>query len=185
MSRPHTNPPQSSRLPMGNRLGRLAWGLVWLVLFRPSPTVLWGWRRSLLRLFGARIGRGCHIYPSVRVWAPWNLTMDEGACLGRDVDVYSVASVKLGARSVVSQYSYLCGAGHDYERADYPLTPGAIEIGADAWVGADVFVGPGVSIGEGTVVGARSSVFGPVEAWVVAVGSPAKAIKKRELRQGA
>lgn len=166
---------------MGNKLARAAWTVVWVTLFRPSPTLLWGWRRMLLRLFGARVSSTAHVYPSVKVWAPWNLRLDEFACLGRDVDCYAVAAVSLGKRTTVSQYSYLCGAGHDHERPDYPLTPGAIALGDDVWVGADVFVGPGVTIGDGVVVGARSSVFKDLPAWTVCVGSPAGPVKARVL----
>lgn len=106
--------------------------------------------------------------------------MEPHSCLGRQVDCYSVARIRIGARTTVSQYSYLCGATHDYTKATYPLVPGEIIIDDDCWLGADVFVGPAVHIGAGTVVGARSSVYGDLPAWVVAVGNPAKVIKPRE-----
>jgi putative colanic acid biosynthesis acetyltransferase WcaF len=162
-------------------VARAAWQVVWVALFRPSPTLLWGWRRLLLRLFGARVHPTAHVYPSVKVWAPWNLSMDEFACLGRDVDVYSVAPVALGKRTTVSQYGYLCAAGHDHERSDYPLTPAPITLGDDVWLGADVFVAPGVTIATGVVVGARASVFKDLPAWTVCVGSPAQPARERVL----
>jgi putative colanic acid biosynthesis acetyltransferase WcaF len=132
-----------------------------------------GWRRFLLRCFGARIGRFAHPYPTARVWAPWNLTMDEHSCLGRNVDCYSVAPVTIGAHATVSQYSYLCSASHDFRQIEMPLVAAAIVIEAEAWVAADVFVGPGVKIGEGAVIGARSTVVNDVEPWTVCAGSPA------------
>lgn len=173
-------PPQVSPLSTSNRLGRLAWTVVYRTLFRTSPEVLHAWRRMLLRVFGATLASTSRVYPTARVWAPWNLTLGEYACLGRDVDCYNVMRVRIGARSTISQYTYLCGATHDYTKRDYPLVPGAITVGDDCWLGADVFVGPGITIGDGTVVGARSGVMRNLEAWVVAVGTPAKAIKKRE-----
>ncbi len=177
-------PPQASVLPAGNKLGRLVWGVVWAVLFRPSPSFLHAWRRMLLRGFGAKVAGTAHVYPSARVWAPWNLELGEYACLGYFVDVYNVAPVKIGARTTVSQYAHLCAASHDYTRRNYPLVPAPITIGDDCWIATDVFVGPGVTVGSGTVVGARSSVFGDLPGWVVAVGNPAKAIKKREWVEG-
>ncbi len=173
-------PPQSSPLSLRNRLGRLAWTVVYRTLFRTSPEVLHGWRRLLLRLFGASLASTSRVYPTAKVWAPWNLTLGEFACLGRDVDVYNVMPIRIGARSTISQYTYLCGATHDYTRRDYPLIPLPITIGDDCWLAADVFVSPGITIGEGTVVGARSTVTKDLPPWVVAVGTPAKAIKKRE-----
>jgi putative colanic acid biosynthesis acetyltransferase WcaF len=88
----------------------------------------------------------------------------------------------IGARTVISQYSYLCGASHDFELARRPLVPAPITIGADAWIAADVFVAPGVTIGDGVVVGARSSVFSDLEPWKICTGSPARAVRDHIIR---
>src|SRR5438093_5760900 len=96
-----------------HQLGRVLWGLVYVLTFRPSPKPFHAWRRWLLRLFGAHIASDAAIYPSVKIWAPWNLTMHRLACLAPDVDCYSVAPITLGERATVSQYSYLCAATHD------------------------------------------------------------------------
>ena len=166
-----------------NKAGRTLWSAVWLILYRPSPKPLHGWRRFLLRLFGARIGKGAHPHASVKIWAPWNLEMGDHSCLAPHVDCYCVAPVKLGPHSTVSQYSYLCTASHDIEHPNLPLVTAPIIIGAGAWVTADVFIAPGVTIGEGAVVGARSSVFKSVPPWTVVAGNPAREIKKRELNR--
>jgi putative colanic acid biosynthesis acetyltransferase WcaF len=136
----------------------------------------------LLRSFGAEIASGATVYPSVRIWAPWNLKMREYACLGPYVDCYSAAPIYLGAHSVVSQYSFLCTATHDYSSLRLPLVTAPIHIGEQAWVCADVFVGPGVTIGEGAVVAARSSVYHDVEPWVVVAGNPARFLKRRIIK---
>ncbi len=165
--------------PFRNKLGRVMWRLVWLLLYRPSPRVLHGWRRMLLRLFGARIGTNAHPYPSATIWAPWNLEMGEYSCLSDRVDCYSVDTIRLGPHATVSQYSFLCSASHDYSDPTMPLITAPIVIGKGAWVAADVFIGPGVTIGEGAVVGARSSVFKDVPPWTVVGGNPAGFINKR------
>lgn len=159
----------------GNRALRALWGVVWVILYRPSPRPFHGWRRCLLRIFGARMASDAVAYPAARIWAPWNLTMAAGSCIADYVDCYSVARISLGARATVSQYSYLCTASHDYRdpRMPMPLLAAPIVIGPEAWVAADVFVGPGVTIGEGAVVGARSTVVRDVASWTVVAGSPA------------
>lgn len=166
-----------------NRFLRVLWGWAWLLLYRPSPRLCHSWRRMLLRLFGARIGKGVHVYPSSRVWAPWNLVMEDHSCLADSVDCYCVAPICIGAHSTVSQYSYLCSASHDYTRANMPLTTAPISIGTGVWVAADVFVGPGVAIGDGAIVGVRSTVLRDVEPWTVVAGTPARKIKDRVLQQ--
>ena len=177
-------PKQASPHRLGNRVARVLWGFVYVVLFRFSPRFMHRWRNLLLRLFGARLAPSSRVYPRARCWAPWNLTMGEFSCIGDDVDVYCVAPVTIGAYSTVSQYSYLCAATHDEELPDHPLIPRPITIGARCWIAADVFIGPGVTIGDGTVVGARSSVFGDLPEWVVATGTPARPTRMRELREG-
>ena len=169
----------SSPHGLGNRVVRMVWGVVWLVLFRTSPRALHAWRNMLLRLFGAKIHRTARVYPRVRVWLPSRLVMGRHACLGEDVDCYNVGGVELGEYALVSQYTYLCGATHDFADVEFPLVPQRIVIGRRAWVAADCFVAGGVTIGEGAVVGARSSVFKDLPAWMICVGSPAKALGPR------
>lgn len=164
-----------------NKIGRAVWAIAWCLLYRPTPKLLHCWRRSLLRAFGATIGRGAHPHASVRIWAPWNLEMGDHSCLSHHVDCYCVAHVKIGAHTTVSQYSYLCTATHDIENPAMPLVTAPITLGEGAWITADVFIGPGVTVGDGAVVGARSSVFKDVPPWTVVAGNPAKEIKKRRL----
>ena len=167
------------RLSVANKLARGLWQAAWLFLFRPTPRPLHAWRRLLLRVFGARMGRSSRVYPSARVWAPWNLEMGEGACISEFVDCYCVDKIRIGAHATVSQYSFLCTASHDYTLESMPLVVAPITIGAWAWVTADVFVGPGVNIGDGAVITSRSSVFSDVAAWKVARGNPAVPVKER------
>ena len=175
--------PATRHLSTQNKIARAIWQVVWLLLFRPTPRPLHAWRCWLLRLFGAKVGRGAHPYPSARIWAPWNLEMGEYACLSEGVDCYCVDKITLGAHATVSQYSYLCTASHDYTKASMPLVTAPITIGERAWITADVFVGPGVVIGDGAVVTARSSVFTDIPPWVVARGNPASPFKARTFEQ--
>jgi putative colanic acid biosynthesis acetyltransferase WcaF len=136
----------------------------------------------LLRLFGAKIGKGVHPYPSARIWGPWNLEMGDHSCLSEHVDCYCVDKIHIDAYSTVSQYSFLCTASHDYTEPSMPLVKAPISIGERAWVTADVFIAPGVMIGDGAVITARSSVFSDIEPWVVATGNPAKPMRPRVLK---
>lgn len=169
-------------LSVGNKFSRLVWRCVWLFFCYPSPTIFHGWRRFVLRCFGAKVGVGANPYPSCVIWAPWNLTMSDYSCLSHGVICYNVGSVYLGKNVTVSQYSHLCTATHDYTDPEMPLMVAPIRIEDNAWVTSEVFVGPGVTIGEGAVINARSSVFSDIEPWTVAKGFPAKSYKKRVLK---
>lgn len=106
--------------------------------------------------------------------------MGEGSCLGDQVQCYSVDRVTLEPHATVSQFSFLCTAGHDYRVKGMPLVTAPITIGRGTWVAADAFIGPGVTVGERAVVGARASVFRDVEPWTVVGGNPAHVIRKYE-----
>ncbi len=168
-------------LTLTDRSLRAAWALISLLLFRLTPRPMHAWRRWLLRAFGAEIGKGARVYPTVKVWAPWNLTLRDGACLGYYVDCYNCDRITLDEDAVVSQYTFLCTGTHDYRFRAMPLVTKPIRIGKSAWICADVFVGPGVTVGEGAVVAARSSVYKDVAPWAVVAGNPAVFLKTRTI----
>lgn len=167
-----------------NQVVRMLWTIVWGVFARPLPrSVGSGWKRFLLRLFGAKIDATAIVYSSAKVYYPANLTMRAYACLASDVDCYNVAPITIGANSTVSQGAYLCTASHDITDPLNPLVTKPIVIEDQAWVAAGAFVGMGVTIGQGAVVGARAAVFKDVEPWTVVGGNPAKFIKRREIKE--
>jgi putative colanic acid biosynthesis acetyltransferase WcaF len=164
---------------VGNKLKRGLWQGVWLLAFRLSPVPLHAWRRLILRLFGAQIGANSAIYPSVRIWAPWNLRVGAAATVGPGVNLYNVAPIIIGEDAVISQGSHLCTATHDHQSADFALMVAPIGIGPNAWVAAEAFVAPGVSIGKSAVIGATSTVTRSVTDYTIVAGNPAKPIGRR------
>ena len=145
--------------------------------FRFSPRQLWGWRRFMLRAFGARIGKNVHIYPSVNIAIPWNLDIGDLTAIGDRVILYSLGLITIGQRATVSQGAHICAGSHDYSKPDRPLTKTPITIGNDAWICADAFLGPDVSVGSDAIVGARAVVVKDVADAVMVGGNPARKIK--------
>ena len=166
-----------------HQLIRMIWTIVWAVLARPLPrSVGSGWKRFLLRLFGAKIHPTAVVYSSAKVYYPANLILEAYSCLASDVDCYNVAPIRIGSNSTVSQGTYLCTASHDITNPLNPLITASIVVEDQAWIAAGAFVGMGVTIGQGAVVGARAAVFKNVEPWTVVGGNPAKFIKKRIIK---
>ena len=164
-----------------NRLARVLWGIVYNVLFRFSPNPLHGWRAFLLKSFGAKIGHGVHVYPGVKIWAPWNISLDDECGIASGAILYSQGKIKIGTRSVISQGAHLCAGTHDYTKKGFPLITGPINIGDHVWIAAEAFIHPGVSIDTGSVIGARSVVNRDMPAWMICAGHPCVPIKKRVL----
>lgn len=170
-------------LTLGNKLRRLLWNTCCLILFRPfAGPLFWRWRNFVLRMFGAKVGKGCRISNSAKIWAPWNLELGTYVCLAPHSEIYCADKICIGDKVTISQGAYLCGASHDINYINKPLITAPIKINSFAWVCADAFVGMGMTIGEGAVVGARAAVFKDVEPWTVVGGNPAKVIKKREIK---
>lgn len=173
------------RVSMTNKIVRALWNIVWVILFRPFGTKLFlPWRLFLLKLFGAKVHWDSGVYCSTKIWAPWNLALGHNACLGPDVICYNQAMVTLEDNVTVSQYSYLCTAGHESDKmntADAGLIIAPITLKKGVWVGTRAFIGMGVVVGENAIVGATASVFKDVEPMTIVGGNPAKLIKNREV----
>ena len=173
------------KVPPGFR-GRPAWfvQLWWIIqslFFHTSPQFMYGWRRFLLRAFGARIGKGVLIRPSVRVTYPWKLHIGDWSWIGDGVTLYSLGEITIGDHAVVSQHSYLCTGSHDYNQISFDLYAAPIQVESEAWVASQVFVGPGVTIGHGAIVGAASVVLNNVPAGMICAGYPVKVIRSRPI----
>lgn len=166
-----------SQVKWSNRekLGRLIWASVG-PLFRYSPRLLWGWRVALLRIFGANIGKHVHIYPSVKIAIPWNVTIGDFSAIGDGVRLYSLGCIDIGASVTISQQAHLCAGSHDYSCPTMPLLKLPISIGDNSWLCADSYIGPSVTIGMGVVVGARAVVVRSLQDNVIAVGNPARVV---------
>ena len=169
----------ASPWPLRVRLKGALWRLVWLTLFRPTPTPLVRWRVFLLRLFGAQVAGRPFVSPSAVIRMPWNLVLEHRACLGPAANVYNLGRVILKHKCVVAQEAYLCGGTHDFRHPQWPLVTGDIVIGEDAFVGARAFILPGVVVGDGAVVGACSVVTSDVPPWTVVAGNPCRAVRQR------
>ncbi len=168
--------------------GRSAWLVQfwWLVqdpLFRWPPQFMYGWRRFLLRAFGASVGRKVLIRPTAKITYPWKVSIGDYSWIGDQVELYSLGEIHIGAHAVISQRAYLCTGSHDFTRPTFDIYAKPIIIGEQAWIASDVFVAPGVTIGRGAVVGARSTVLQDLPEGMVCYGNPARPVKPRLSRQ--
>ena len=155
------------------------WWIVQSIFFRMSPQVMYGWRRFLLRAFGAKIGKGVIIRPSTQITYPWKISIGDYSWIGDEVVLYSLGDIEIGSNTVISQRSYICTGSHYYDSENFDIYSQKITIGDKCWLATDVYVAPGITIGNFTVVGARSSVFKDLPSNKVCIGNPAKPFKDR------
>jgi putative colanic acid biosynthesis acetyltransferase WcaF len=155
------------------------WWVVQMTLFRLSPQPMYGWRNFLLRLFGAKIGKGTIIRPTAEITYPWKLTIGEHCWVGDYAGLYTLGEIRIGDNACISQHCYLAGAGHDYTRPTFDMVANPITIGAEVWLATRVFVAPGVTVGRGAVVGAGSVVMKDVPPMMICAGNPVKVLRPR------
>lgn len=176
-------PEYTTRFSTRNKLYRLTWNIIRVCLFRPFGTTLFnGWRKFLLRLFGASIGEKSVIYASANIWMPCNLEVGRNTCIGPNTFIYNPSKITIGNKVTISQNCYLCGGSHDINTLALDFISAPIFIEDFCWVCANSFVMMGVTMKEGCILGATSSLFKNTEPWCVYGGSPAKFIKKREIK---
>jgi acetyltransferase-like isoleucine patch superfamily enzyme len=113
-----------------------------------------------------------------------DIVLEQEANVGFNVEVFSAARVRVGARTLIAAYTYLVGGDHLYDRTDVPVlhqgrTARGIDVGENTWLGAHVVVTDGATIGRDAIVGAGSVVIGDVPEFHIVAGSPARVIRDR------
>ena len=160
-------------------VGRVLWATC-TPLFRFSPRLFWGWRRFLLRIFGAKIGKEVQIHPSVRIFIPWNLDIGDWSSVGFDALLYNLGPLKIGKKVTISQRAHLCGGSHNFREPAMTLLKLPITIEDETWICADAFVAPGITVDKHAVVGARAVVARDVLQGTIVAGNPAKTVGIRD-----
>lgn len=171
--------PEASPWTTREKIGRALWMLAGRPAFRLTFHNWYGVRRAILRTFGATVGAGARVRPTVNIEIPWNVTLGDHCVIGDHAILYSLGSITVGDRAIISQYAHLCAGTHDFTKPEFPLLRPPVTIGEDAWIAADSYVGPGVTVGARAVLGARSSAFKDLAPDTVHAGSPARAIRPR------
>ena len=168
------------------KIRRILWNTTYILLFRPAILpFLNSWRIMLLRLFGAKLHPTAVVYASAKIWAPWQLRLDEKACLGPNTIVYNQDMVWLKQGALLSQYSFICTAGHDTSKkssAQEGLITAAVTLHEWSWVGMHAFISMGVEVGAYSIVGANAGVYADVPSETIVGGNPAKYIKQRLIK---
>ncbi len=171
------------RVPKGfrgrNKIVVQLWWIIQASLFAWSPQIFYGWRRFLLRLFGAKIGKGVLIRPSAKFTYPWKVSIGDYSWIGDECVFYSLGNITIGKHVSIAHRDYFCTGLHDIHSISFDIMQKPIVIEDECWIPNDVFVGPGVTIGKGCVIGARSSVFKSLPAGMICIGTPAVPIKER------
>ena len=155
----------------------------WLSLLFFDTAIPWprGWKRLLLRVMGARIGKSVVIKPRVRIKYPWKLSVGHHSWLGEGVWIDNLDMVDIGSHCCVSQGAYLLCGNHDYTKITFDLITGPITMEDGSWAGAQSILGPGSILGKEAVLTAGSVGLGRLVHGKIHQGNPAQPIRDRTI----
>lgn len=159
--------------PGRNVIVRALWYVTNMLFFKASWCTCYGWKRFLLRAYGAQVGAKVVIKPCVNIKYPWHLAIGENSWIGEKVWIDNLANVTIGQNCCVSQGALLLCGNHDYKKESFDLITGEIMLKDGAWVCAKAIVCPGVTIGEGCVLTAGSVATKNLERDAIYQGNPA------------
>ena len=158
---------------------RLLWYITNTIFFQSRALLPYAWKSSLLRLFGAEVGRGVVVKPGVNIKYPWKLKIGDFAWIGENVWIDCLDKVSIGANACISQGALILSGNHDYTKPSFDLILKPIHIEEGAWIGAKSIVVQGAVIESHAVLMAGSIALGLLEAYGIYQGAPAKKVKER------
>jgi putative colanic acid biosynthesis acetyltransferase WcaF len=155
------------------------WVLASWLLFQLCPLKLSGLKCAVLRVFGAKIGRGVVIKPRVTITFPWKLTIGDHVWLGEECWLLNLERITIGNNVCISQRAFLCTGNHNYQSPAFDLIVKPIQVEEGAWIGAGAWVGPGVRVGTHAVLTAGSVATDDLQPFGIYRGNPAVLLKQR------
>ena len=166
----------------GSRVKRLMWYFVNELFFKSSLLPISKLKVFLLRLFGAKIGKGVVIKQNVNIKYPWMLSIDDHCWIGEAVWIDNLANVTIESNVCLSQGAFLLCGNHDYTTKSFDLIVKPIVLKQGAWIGAKSIVGPGVTVFEHAILSVGSTTSSDLEAYVIYRGNPAQKVKHRVIQ---
>jgi len=174
--------PDNSLYDKGRKLWvRLLWHFVGFPIVHCYWLPVSSIKVRVLRLFGAKIGRGAYLKPGLKIKFPWYLSIGDNCWLGEDAWLDNLTHVTIGSNVCISQGAYLCTGNHDWTTRNMKLFAQPIVLRDGSWVGARATLCPGTSLGTGAIVTAGSVASGAIPAYQIWAGNPARRVRDRNV----
>ncbi|WP_207492044.1 WcaF family extracellular polysaccharide biosynthesis acetyltransferase [Aridibaculum aurantiacum] len=166
----------------GGTIKRAIWFIINIVFFNNKFAVFSPLKVALLRLFGASVGKGVVIKPSVNIKYPWMLSIGDHCWIGENVWIDNVAQVVIGRNVCISQGAYILCGNHDFTTVGFDLIVKPITLEDGVWIGARSTVCPGVTCKSHSILTVQSVATKNLNDYTIYQGIPAVAVKSRIIR---
>jgi putative colanic acid biosynthesis acetyltransferase WcaF len=165
--------------PGGTAMKRVLWYYVNIVFFKSALFPFYGFKRGLLRLFGAKIGKQVEIKPSVNIKYPWWLTVGNHVWIGENVWIDCLVPITIGNNVCISQGAVLLTGSHNYKKPAFNLITGPVVLEDGVWIGACAVVNWGITIGTHAVLTSGSVATNNLAPYTIYQGNPAIKVRDR------
>lgn len=165
----------------GSAIKRILWYVFGAIFIYNPFNPFSGLKASVLRLFGAKVGKGVVFKPRVNIKYPWFLEIGDHCWIGENVWIDNLGTCKLGSNVCLSQGSMLLCGNHDYKKTSFDLMVGDITLEDGVWIGAHAIVTPNVTCHSHSILSVKSVATSDLESYTIYQGNPAKEVRKRSI----
>lgn len=148
-------------------------------LFIKSSFPFSGLKVTLLKMFGAQIGKRVLIKPNVNIKYPWKLTIGNDVWVGEKVWIDNLDRVDIGNNVCLSQGAMLLCGNHNFNKSSFDLFTKPIILEEGVWICAKAIVGPGVTCKKDSILSPMSFANQSLEEGTIFEGNPARYKRKR------
>jgi putative colanic acid biosynthesis acetyltransferase WcaF len=167
--------------PGGTKIKRIFWYYTNILFFLNPWNPFSSLKKTILKLYGANIGKGFVIKPAVNIKYPWKLKIGDFVWIGENVWIDNLDNVEIGNNVSISQGAVLLCGNHNYKKSTFDLITGKIILEDGVWIGARSIVTPGILCKSHSVLSVNSVATQNLEAYTIYQGNPAVDIRKRNI----
>lgn len=157
----------------------LTWYFFNAIFFKNPLNPFSSLKVRILRLFGAKVGRGVVVKPSVNIKYPWKLTIGDFSWIGEDVWIDNLDTTIIGSNCCLSQGCLLLNGSHESREAAFGLKIKPIILEDGVWIGAKSIVLQGVTCKSHSILSANSVASHNLDAFAIYRGNPAQQVGLR------
>jgi putative colanic acid biosynthesis acetyltransferase WcaF len=162
-----------------SKLTQVLWYFCQLLFFSNPFIISSGVKIFLLKIFGAKIGAGVIIKPSVKIKYPWKLSIGSHSWIGENVWIDNLSDVFIGENVCISQGAMLLTGSHDHTKITFDFMSDKITLEEGVWIGCRAVVSSGVTCRSHSMLGINSVAEANLEPFLIYKGNPAVPVIKR------
>ncbi len=165
-----------------NSLKKMLWFFTSAIIFQSNLFPFRGFKCFLLRLFGAKVGKGVNIKPNVYIKFPWRIEIGDNCWIGERVWIANEGLVIIKDNVCLSHEALILSGGHRYDKKAFDVYAKPIVLEEGVWLGAQSSIGGGITIGSHAVLAMKSVANSDLAPYGIYRGNPAVKIRDRVIK---